>query len=388
MRGRHLHILSLHVPCFMAFITFQPLAFVAIALALLILIFDAIRHRSRIRKFAQQNGCESPTAPYSQKFLLFGLDYVYHHAMNIRQHHFAEGILALFNRYGPTWTATVLGNYVIHTIDPENLRALMATNHDDYGVIPPRKKLVETLFGKGIFANSGHEWSQSRNLIRKTMGAMTYDENVYMRHSEELVQSLLASGAKGSNFYDQALRYTADLASDLYFGESSKSIDQEKSERSYELFTNFTGVGKMARALTFFGPRIPVAAHFFFRSDQPSKQSVHTIIDDYLRETQELRNSAEKSPATQERTTLTQAFVKVTDDLPRARAEILNLILAGNETVAIGLSELLWNLARHPDVWIKLRSEVDSVLQGRKPALNDFSKLGYMKMVINESPLM
>ena len=67
------------------------------------------------------------------------------------------------------------------------------------------------------------------------------------------------------------------------------------------------------------------------------------------------------------------------------RDEVATLFAAGHETSANALSWIFFLLGQNPGILQKLRVEVGSVLEGRKPALVDLAALPYVKQVIQES---
>lgn len=67
------------------------------------------------------------------------------------------------------------------------------------------------------------------------------------------------------------------------------------------------------------------------------------------------------------------------------RDELITLLVAGHETGANGLSWTCYLLARHPEVAQRLYIEIDQVLGGRKPMMEDLSHLPYTRMVIDEA---
>jgi cytochrome P450 len=66
------------------------------------------------------------------------------------------------------------------------------------------------------------------------------------------------------------------------------------------------------------------------------------------------------------------------------RDEVITLILAGHETTAIALSWTWVLLARHPEVRAKLEEELDRVLGGRAPTVEDLPKLAYTDRIMKE----
>ncbi|MBI1923496.1 cytochrome P450 [Candidatus Poribacteria bacterium] len=68
-----------------------------------------------------------------------------------------------------------------------------------------------------------------------------------------------------------------------------------------------------------------------------------------------------------------------------ARDEVMTILLAGHETSAMGVTWALYELNRHPDMEQKLHAEVDTVLGGRLPTVEDLPHLTYTRMVIDET---
>ncbi len=67
------------------------------------------------------------------------------------------------------------------------------------------------------------------------------------------------------------------------------------------------------------------------------------------------------------------------------RDEVITIFLAGYETVANALSWTWLLLAQNQEVEAKLHAEIDSVLKGRLPTLEDMPRLRYTEMVFAES---
>lgn len=66
------------------------------------------------------------------------------------------------------------------------------------------------------------------------------------------------------------------------------------------------------------------------------------------------------------------------------RDEVITFLLAGHETTAHALSWTFALLARNPSAGRKLRAELDVVLRGRAPRIEDLPKLTYTRMVLDE----
>jgi cytochrome P450 len=65
--------------------------------------------------------------------------------------------------------------------------------------------------------------------------------------------------------------------------------------------------------------------------------------------------------------------------------EVLTMFVAGHDTTANALTWTWYLLSQHPEVFARMQAEVDSVLNGRTPALEDLPSLSYVQQVFNET---
>ncbi len=72
-------------------------------------------------------------------------------------------------------------------------------------------------------------------------------------------------------------------------------------------------------------------------------------------------------------------------DAQQIRDQVLTLFLAGFETVANALAWTWMLLGQNPDAESRLHAELDAVLGGRLPTLEDIPRLEYTGMVLSES---
>jgi cytochrome P450 len=69
----------------------------------------------------------------------------------------------------------------------------------------------------------------------------------------------------------------------------------------------------------------------------------------------------------------------------QVRDEVMTIFLAGHETTANALTWTWYLLSQNPQVEAKLHEEIDAVLQGRPPTVEDVPRLRYTEMVVAES---
>lgn len=67
------------------------------------------------------------------------------------------------------------------------------------------------------------------------------------------------------------------------------------------------------------------------------------------------------------------------------RDELLTLFLAGHETTSHALSWTFYLLSQHPQVEARLHAELDEVLGGRAPTLQDLPRLVYLDRIVSET---
>ena len=115
---------------------------------------------------------------------------------------------------------------------------------------------------------------------------------------------------------------------------------------------------------------------------------VHNFVDKFVVRALEFRRAhraGEKSNDEKEKGKYIFAneLALATDDPMQIRAELLNILLAGRDTTAGLLSNTFYVLAHRPDVWAKLKSEVDQ-LEGQRPDYETLRNMKYLKFVLNE----
>src|SRR5918911_1504332 len=69
----------------------------------------------------------------------------------------------------------------------------------------------------------------------------------------------------------------------------------------------------------------------------------------------------------------------------QVRDEVMTIFLAGHETTANALTWTWYLLSEHPSVEAKLHAELNAVLAGREPTVEDVPRLRYTEMVVAES---
>jgi cytochrome P450 len=67
------------------------------------------------------------------------------------------------------------------------------------------------------------------------------------------------------------------------------------------------------------------------------------------------------------------------------RDEVITIFMAGHETTAVTMTWVWYLLSQHPAEEARLHEELDAVLGGRNPTVEDLTHLRYTRMVIEEA---
>lgn len=290
-----------------------------------------------------------------------------------------------FQRYGNTLTISVLGTPVYMTVEPENVKTVLATNFDDWNLTDRRKRSFMPLLGRGIFTTDGVAWRHSRELLRPNfVRSQVGDLATFEVHVTHLIKNIPRDGST-VNLQDLFFRLTIDSATEFLFGESVNCLAPGAAEDDGAKFAEAWNrsqedVGETSR-------NGPVALLFRRSTFGQDIKYVHEFADKYVRRGLELRNTydVEKAdPKHSERYVFLNELVKQTRDPVQIRSELLNVLLAGRDTTASLLSNVWFMLARRPDIWEKLQTEVNELGDAR-PTFEQLKAMKYLKAVLNES---
>ncbi|KAK5008463.1 hypothetical protein LTR28_003935 [Elasticomyces elasticus] len=121
-------------------------------------------------------------------------------------------------------------------------------------------------------------------------------------------------------------------------------------------------------------------------ADQDIKY-VHEFVDTYVRKGLAKRPAllvTQAPSGTKKRYIFLEELVRQTSDPLQIRYELLNILLAGRDTTAGLLTNVWWTLSKRPDIFARLRDEVDQ-LGGQPPTYEQLKDMKYVRAILNES---
>ncbi|KAL8658600.1 MAG: hypothetical protein Q9226_000890 [Calogaya cf. arnoldii] len=324
-------------------------------------------------------------AGWGGDYLLFGWTHLVRHKKAAKQRKWLELARERFIRHGNTIQLKFGFTNIVFTMEPENLKAMLATKFNDWNMPDRRKAVFEPIIGRGIFTSDGDDWHHSRELLRPNfVRNQVADLAAFETHLEHLIQAIPRDRST-VDLRELFFRLTIDSATEFLLGESTNCLATGASTQAID-FADAFDRAQLAGVNATRG--LPIVAKLFSTSSIGKDiKYTHDFVDHYVKLGLEWhkRQNAEKSISRSgERYIFLYELVKGTQDPIRIRSEVLNVLLAGRDTTAGLLTNIWFILAKRSDVWAKLRREVDA-LHGEHPTYEQIKNMKYLKYFINET---
>ncbi|OAL64260.1 n-alkane-inducible cytochrome P450 [Trichophyton rubrum] len=277
----------------------------------------------------------------------FGIDFYGRVSKAVEENRYLELEMELLEKHGDTVSVSMFGKPMILTREPENIKAMLATQFEDFSLGASRYNSFVPMLGDGIFTHmygggkSGQPWRHSRSVLRPQFARQQIQDLVVL---ESFVQNMfnLIPEKKTVDLQELFFKLSMDTATDFLFGESVNSLLPDCLAQESQFYNDFTrGSERQASG----------------------KPTSHDLGGKYV---------------------FLEEAAKEFQDPVRLRSELFNILLAGRDTTAGLLSICCHQLARHKDEWFRLRKEVIETLGNRKPTYEDIKSMKYLRYVLNE----
>ena len=278
---------------------------------------------------------------------------------------------------------------MIFTVELENIKALLATNFEDYEYPTNRVTSFLPLLGLGIFAVDGPHWQHSRKTIsRAFMRDQVGDLDLFEEHIKLLIEAIPQDGKTTVDLQALFFDMIMDSATEFLFGGSTNVLSKSRTpaaKKNHE----FAEAWDRSQLEVMNGMIWPV--YWFPKQFYKDVKVVHDFVDDYVKKGQAYQAEWSRDPEKAEakgngRYVLMHELSKNIEDPKQIRAELVNVLLASRDTTATLLSNVWWVLARRPDIWAKIRKEIDdTVAPGERPTYDEVRGMKYIKNVMLES---
>lgn len=339
------------------------------------------------RRMVKDNGCKPiKSSPELNPWVdsVLGWKLFVENGKAFKEHRLLEHIRGRFQRNGYTFYNRLLTTNIYVTAEPENLKTILALKFKDWSLPDRRKAAFLPVLGPGIFTTDGAAWHRSRELLRPNfVRSQVADLETFETHVSHLIQAIPRDGST-VDIEDLFFRLTIDSATEFLYGESTNVLATRTSGDGGQEFAKAWNESQKWITTRF---RNGALWSWIFGSKfRKDIQYVHGFIDRYVQRALEYRktlNSEKQDSEGEGRYIFLYELAKGTNDPQQIRSEMLNILLAGRDTTASLLSNVWFILAQRPDIWKKLRIEVDA-LKGDKPTFAQIKDMKYLRMVLNE----
>ena len=353
-------------------------------------IIQSIQNVYNRRRLAKSLGCQPPP---SGAVAYWGIPAFFRLKKAAEEHRWVEFIADQYATYGNTFRHNMIGREMVSTIEPENLKAVLATQFNDF-CLGSRHREFYPLLGDGIFTLDGAGWSHARGLLRPQFTRdQVADLDLMDGHISRLVELIPKDG---SSFDIQHLFFllTIDSATHFLFGESVGSMGSSadtgllgkssvgNGQGFAEAFnTAQEWLAARSRAVDFYWMINP-------KEFREANRRVHEVVDHYVRLAIDSKNHPEKREPG--RYIFAEALAANNDNPKVLRDNMLNILLAGRDTTASLLSSAFFFMARHPNVWNRLRRTIieefgDAQHPRGEITHTKLKDIPYLRYVLNES---
>ncbi|KAF7352323.1 hypothetical protein MVEN_01196000 [Mycena venus] len=311
-----------------------------------------------------------------------------------------------FEQYGNTFTAKVAFNSTIFTIEPEYVKAILATDFDHFYKGPDTTRAGQSLLGSGVFNADDDMWKFHRTMSRPFFHRERIsDFETFDSHTRDALAHMKKRLAEGYpiDIQDCVSRFTLDSATEFLFGKSVDSMSaglvypESSPLASSPAFVNHPS-NTYVRAFTYgqllmtkrgvFSTKWPLLEMWKDRV-KPHRETADTYIEPILDAALERKKAKERDLEDGKRdegATFLSHLVEATDNKEVIKDSIFNILVAGRDTTAATLTFAVYMLAEHPDMAERLRKEIlDTVGSSRMPTYDDLRNMKYLRAFINET---
>ena len=339
----------------------------------------------RRRRFENYHGC-LPAAKFPQIERIVGVDIFIDNIRCLNRKCLLSRLKQRFEQMGDTYSVTIAGNKMVHTIDPENIKAFLATQFDDFDVGWQRRRAMAPTMGEILLSADGARWHRYRAMLRPAFSRRQISAYETFKHDiDDLLCTLPRDGSTvdlAPHFYRTALA----LGTRLLFDEPMSSLNPGFESSAEEFIEAFHTANRGAELRVRMGLLLPLMPRN--RQYDNANTVLHKYADAFVRKALGYRKAWEfsdgaSSETPNERYVFLHELAKETDDPIRLRDHLLGMLLAGSETTASLLTSCLSILSHRRILWAELRAEVLE-MEGQEPSYERVKVLTKLTHFINE----
>ncbi|KAL4932063.1 cytochrome P450 [Aspergillus undulatus] len=326
--------------------------------------------------------------PPPQKDKILGIDVLLEEWRNFRNNTYLNMLVNRFNSCGNTWSCRTMGQTNFATVDIENIKTILVTQSQLYGLGRTRSSVLGSTLNHGIFTSEGNEWRFLRRMSRPGFSASHV-------HLEPHVQSLLEQVPDDGEPCDlQPLFHNLTLhnAASIFWGEDAiRQLDEGRKGLATRMNDAICKAFAHTQDVMVLGP---LAKRFQSSETKSAIALVYSFILEnskavFRQKSSSTSNDTEPSKGSGgEESGVTALFYDYFNprDFDTVHIQLRQMFMAAEGTTAETLTHLFHLLSRHPRVLDTLRAEISLRLPaGQTPSSSDLTKnLPYLNTCIKE----
>jgi len=263
---------------------------------------------------------------------------------------------------------------------PSGIERVLLENAGNYVKSRVARRLVEPGIGRGLLTSEGEDWRRQRRIM-----APSFDHRSLMSYAPAMTEAAAAVLARWNRRDDGApldiavemMRLTLGIIARTMFSADADDVGPivEQAVARYQREVRPGLLDLLNLPDWWPRPSTRPWSHIFDRLDE--------VID---------RLMAREAAAGGTSKDLLARLLEARDaDTGRAmdprevRDQVVTIFMAGHETTALALTWTWYLLSQHPAEEAKLHAELERVLGGRAPGVEDLAQLRYTRMVLEES---
>ncbi|KAF7536555.1 hypothetical protein G7054_g4410 [Neopestalotiopsis clavispora] len=314
-------------------------------------------------------GCQ-PVRKYPHVEPLLGTDLLIKTAKMIHRHCNLPALAERHFTLGKTYLVNSVAQNVFHTVDPANFKAVYETNWHDWGVAPARADALDPFCGKGLITTDGQDWSALREVTKPVFNS---DCSASLSSFGQALDQFLDENDESGVTIDLAplfYEFFLDMGGEFLLGRRLRDIVKSEEKQppvdSTHFLDAFHGAMNWLIVRVFFGV---IGRNLPSPGFNRNCQSVHSFLDFYidLALEQKLQQGVEASEF--EKCTkpglshlgMAGMLAGSTGNRHLIRSQLLQSIMCMQETTSSLVTNTMFLLSRHADIWERLRTEVESL---------------------------
>jgi cytochrome P450 len=282
-------------------------------------------------------------------------------------------------KYGDIFHYRLLHFHVYFVNSPELVEQVLVTQNRKFQKGRALQANRE-LLGNGLLISEGETWQRQRRLMQPAFGR----ERIvgYGRTMVASTEKMLGGWRDGEtrDIHKEMMALTLDIAARTLISVEIASVSDRIAKALEAILIVAARPARILSLVRKFPSRTE-------RNYVSAVRDLDEIVYGIIRE----RRAARSAGATQSTPDLLGMLLAAQDEDgsgmtdKQIRDETLTLLLAGHETTAIALSWAWYLLSENPATERKLHDELESVLGGRVPAVEDLPRLPYTERVVKEA---